>query len=110
MHPTSPQDDLRRDIQATLAARRDVGPEYDEHFAQLLSDRIAAQIAQARQPAPPAPPSHSPLGSDQRTAIAICSLIFGIPIVAISGGIGGPIGLFFALAALVLINVAATQL
>lgn len=109
MNPTSPQDDLRRDIQATLAARRDVGPEYDEHFAQLLTDRIAAQIARARQ-VPPAPPAHTALGADQRTAIAICSLIFGIPIVAISGGIGGPIGLFFALAALVLINVAATQL
>lgn len=110
MNPTTPHDDLQRDIQATLAARRDLGPEYDEHFAQLLADRIAAQIAQARWPAPPAPPTPDAPTADQRTAIAICSLIFGIPIVAISGGIGGPIGLLFALAALVLINVAVTRL
>lgn len=109
MNPNPPHDDLRRDLQATLAARRELGPEYDEQFIQSLTDRLAAQIAQARQPLP-APPPHNALGADQRTALAICSLIFGIPIVAISGGIGGPAGLFFALAALVLINVAATRL
>jgi hypothetical protein len=29
-------DDLKRDVQATLVARRELGPEYDEHFIDAL--------------------------------------------------------------------------
>ena len=102
MLPQPDPHDLKRELEATLAARREMGPEYDEHFIARLADQLTAQVRQevARLPAP----RPSALSSQQRTAIAICSLVFGIPLVAISGGIGGPVGLLIAFVALVLIN------
>lgn len=96
--------DLQREIQATLSARRELGLEYDEQFIQRLAERLTAQVRQevARAPRPRA----AGLAPDQRTAVAICSLIFGIPLVAIAGGMAGPVGLVIAFVALVLINVA----
>ena len=104
MHQPDSQD-LQREIQATLSARRALGSEYDDQFIQRLVERLTAQVHQevARAPRPHA----SGLSSEQRTGIAICSLIFGIPLVAIAGGIGGPVGLAVAFVALVLINLAA---
>ena len=85
--PTDPNTgDIKREIQATLAARRELGPDFDEHFL----DRLVEQLKRDAQPAqPPAlPASHNALSSEQRTAVAVCSLIFGIPIVAITGAYG----------------------
>lgn len=97
--------DLQREIQATLSARRELGTEYDDQFIQRLVEQLTAQVRQevARAPRPRA----SGLSSEQRTGIAICSLIFGIPLVAIAGSMGGPVGLVVAFVALVLINLAA---
>lgn len=102
MMPQPYQHDLKRELEATLAARREMGPEYDEQFIARLADQLTAMVRQevARTPAP----RPSGLSSEQRTAIAICSLIFGIPLVAIGGGIAGPVGLLIAFAALVLLN------
>jgi hypothetical protein len=104
----SPQPDaqeLQRELQATLSARRELGREYDDQFIERLVEKLTAQVqrevAQAPRPRSPA------LSSEQRTGIAICSLIFGIPLVAIAGGEVGPIGLIVAFVALVLINLAA---
>jgi hypothetical protein len=104
LQPTD-QSDLKQELQATLSARRELGPEYDEQFIERLATRLTAQVREEVARAPkPRPGGLSP---EQRLPIAICSLIFGIPLVAIAGGIGGPIGLIVAFAALVLINVAA---
>jgi hypothetical protein len=85
---TTPQQsnaaDIKRDLQATLAARREIGPEYDEHFINALVEKMSA-VQQAQQPRPQLPAKKSP-PHDQQLALAICSLIFGIPIVAIAGG------------------------
>jgi hypothetical protein len=93
------RDDLQRDVQATLEARRELGSGYDDHFVQQLTERMMAQVRQemARIPRPAAP--RSKLDAGQRTAVAICSLIFGIPIIAIAGGYG----FFSFIAAIVLI-------
>lgn len=92
------------EIQATLAARRELGPEYDDHFIE----RLVTQLTQAQQRVPVAPAARqADLSTNQRTAIAICSLIFGIPLIAIAGEVAGGVGLAVAFAALVLINLAA---
>jgi hypothetical protein len=101
----SDQHDLTREVQATLAARHELGPEYDDQFIQRLVERLTAQVRQEVARAPRA--RASGLAPDQRTGVAICSLIFGIPLVAIAGGIAGPVGLAVAFVALVLINIAA---
>lgn len=110
MTPLTPQpntQDIKHELQATLAARRELGPEYDDQFIERLVEKLTAQVRQevARAPKPRA----AGLPSDQRTAIAICSLIFGIPLVAIAGGIAGPIGLIVAFVALVAVNFAAAR-
>jgi hypothetical protein len=109
--PPANNDDVKRELQATLAARRELGPEYDEHFIQALTEKIMAQVRDqiARTPAP-APPRPRGLAADQRLALAICSLIFLIPLVAIAAGAFGAFGAFGALSAfgaVVLINLLA---
>jgi len=71
--------EIKREIQAALAARHELGPEYDEHFAQVLTDTI---LQQTRQEVAKMPRSHAMLSSGQRTAVAIVSLIFllGLPV------------------------------
>jgi hypothetical protein len=97
--------DLQHELQASLAARRELGPAYDDHFIARLTDQIAARVRHEVALTPRARPSA--LSTDQRTAIAICSLIFGIPLVAIAGGMAGTVGLIVAFVALILINLAA---
>jgi hypothetical protein len=98
------KNDLMQELQATLSARRELGPEYDEQFIERLATRLTAQVREEVAKAPR--PRSSALSPEQRIPIAICSLLFGIPLVAIAGGNGLP-GVIVAFAALVLINVAA---
>ncbi len=109
MTPPQPQnDDIRRDLQATLAARRELGPEYDDHFLDALVEKLTAKVRQEVASAPrPAPPSNK-LSRDQRTALAICSLIFGIPIIAITAS-AGPLFFIGAIAMIMVVNLLASR-
>lgn len=91
LSPMNPEqrDDLKRDVQATLEARRELGPAYDDHFIQSLTERFMAQARQELAKAPrPAALHSNRLDRGQRTSVAICSLIFGIPLIAIAGSYG----------------------
>src|SRR5271165_1088518 len=103
LQPTD-RDDLKRELHATLEARHELGPEYDDEFIQRLADRLTDQVRREVASAPK--PHSSGLEPGQRISIAICSLIFGIPLVAIAQG-SGVGGVAIVMAALVLINVAA---
>ena len=105
MSPQPDTQELKRELQATLSARRELGPEYDDQFIERLVEKLTAQVRREVTQAPR--PRALALSSEQRTAIAICSFIFGIPLVAIAGGEVGSIGLIVAFLALVLINLAA---
>jgi hypothetical protein len=96
---------LSRELQAALAARAELGPAYDEHVAQALADKIVAQVR--REMAAARPPKPRGLSSDQRTGLAICSLIFLIPLVAILGGMFSGLGAAGAIAFVLLLNVMA---
>ncbi len=95
--------DIKPDLQATLAARRELGPEYDEHFLDALVEKITA-VQQVRQRQPELPTKKSP-PTDQQLGLAICSLIFGIPIVAIAGGEASLAGVVVACLMILGINV-----
>lgn len=99
------ENELNQEIQATLSARRELGPEYDEQFIERLTTRLTAQVREEVAKAPK--PRPSALSPEQRIPIAICSLIFGIPLVAIAGDSAGTAGVIVAFAALILINIAA---
>lgn len=108
MTPSLPRldqpDDFKRELQATLAARRDIGPEYDDQFIARLADQLTTRVRQEVARAPQV--HHSGLSSQQRTAVAICSLVFAIPLVAIAADAAGPFGIFIAFLAIVLLNLA----
>ena len=95
------QEDIRRDLEASLEARRELGPGYDEHFLDALVEKLTRQVQQTQQ--------HQEVKSENSgnaLALAICSLIFGIPIVAIAGGEAQLTGIIVACAMIVGVNLA----
>lgn len=88
--------EARTELEATLAARAELGPGHDDHLVQGFLDRIERELDRrvderiaARGPAKP---GTSPL---HPANLALC-----IPIVAIAGGIGHLAGLIVAIVAL----------
>jgi hypothetical protein len=90
------EEQTRRELEATLAARRELGPEHDAQLVACFLERIEKEIDRrvderiARRG-----PRSSPLNP---ATLAVC-----IPIVAIAGGIGHVWGLAIVSAALVIV-------
>ncbi len=83
--------ETRRDVEAALAARRELGPEYDDAVAESLADRVeelvarrSAQIDTSAEDRQHAREEEKATG-DGRFVIALASLGAGIPITAIEG-------------------------
>ncbi|MFB9252583.1 hypothetical protein ACFFWE_30505 [Sphaerisporangium melleum] len=114
---TLPRDELR----ATIEARRDLGPDYEQALVESFLDKIdsaiearvraevAAQNGYQVQPGTPgaSPPRGRPKQTDSTIPIALGSLGIGIPLTAIAAGEAGPAGLFLAWTGIILVNVAA---
>lgn len=75
--PMTPTD-LRHDVEATLAARREMGSQYDEHFVAALVERLMRELhdAESRRRSLQRVPS-----ATQRLILALTSLIFGLPLI-----------------------------
>ncbi|MFC5187767.1 hypothetical protein [Actinomadura harenae] len=99
----------REDLAAGLAARRELGPDYDAAFADVIAARIEEQLA-ARTSASaefrpaPLPRAPRPLRDHSLTLILV-SLVASIPLTAISGYAAGSAGVFLVWLALVALNV-----
>lgn len=109
MTPQTNRGEIKREIQATLAARHELGTEYDDQFLDALVEKLSRQSPAQRPQPPRLPQRSSALDSGQRLALAICSLIFGIPLVSICGALGGVLGIVFVCMAILGINFAASQ-
>ncbi|MBB5631339.1 hypothetical protein [Sphaerisporangium krabiense] len=119
--PDNPRDELR----ATVEARRDLGPDYENALIESFLDKLdttidarvrAAVATQNGHPdgyAPPlggpqpAPGKHHAQRVDPSLPIALGSLGIGVPLTAIAAAGAGPGGLFLAWTGIVLVNVAA---
>jgi hypothetical protein len=102
---------LKREIQATLEARRELGPSYDEQFLDALVEKLTRQVAQARQSqSRPATPAHNAFNAKQRSELAVVSLVFAIPMIAIAGAEVGLLGIAFVCAAIVAVNIIAAKM
>src|SRR5262245_42931542 len=83
----------REDSSATVAARQELGHEYESALVDSLADRVE-QVVQARVRAqlakqtPPAPPSAT-LTATHRLVIAGTSLVTAIPLTALAVKGGG---------------------
>lgn len=82
--PTTPSD-LRHDVEAALAGRREMGSQYDEHFAAALVERMMRELydVEGRRRAALRVPS-----ATQRLILAVSSLVFGLPLVFIAAMTG----------------------
>ena len=104
--------ELQRDVEAALAARRELGPDYDDHVAAALAERIdqlvAIQLAEARVRGEDlrADREDAQSARTQRFVLGLASIGGGIPITAIAGGEVGIVGIVVAWAGIVGVNVA----
>jgi hypothetical protein len=109
------REETRRDIEAALAARRELGPEYQESIAAGLAERVeqlaAMRTAELRHEAQiqerEANEEKSIRG--QRLALAIVSLGVGVPITGIAASTVEPavVGVLISWAGIVGVNIAA---
>ena len=72
----------REEARVALAARRELGPEYEDELVERFAARVEQRF-QARAPA-----RADGLTQQQKTGIVIVSLIAAIPLVAIASGSG----------------------
>jgi hypothetical protein len=113
--PHRPSPEVRRDVEAALEARRELGPEYDDHIAAGLAERVdelvAMRIADTRIANQERlfDREDERSGRRQRFVLGIVSLGAGIPISGIAATQAEPglLGLAVAWAGIVGVNVAA---
>lgn len=92
----------RDDLAASLAARRELGPDYDAAFVEAVAERIERGVA-ARRPAL----AESERGERAVTIVVACvSLGISIPITAIAAASAGLAGIVVVWLAIAVINVA----
>jgi hypothetical protein len=106
---------LRDDLQATIDARRDLGPDYEAALVESFVDRLDATIS-ARVRAELGTHGASPYGPPPHKAknpgaamipITLGSMGIGVPLTAIAAGSAGLVGLMITWLAIAVINVAA---
>lgn len=101
----------REELSATLAARHELGPEYDTALVDSLAERVE-QVVQARVAAqqvpapPPAQVASAALTPGQRLAVAAISLGVAIPCIAIAGDAAGVAGVAITWAGIAAVNLA----
>ncbi|HEU4949024.1 MAG TPA: hypothetical protein VFT31_17885 [Kribbella sp.] len=100
-------DETRKDLRAAVAARQELGPDYEpeiiDAFLEKLDARLAARdVVPTQHPAQPATGTGDPGG----LALAIVSVAAGIPITAIAAENGGVFATIICWGGLVGINLA----
>ncbi|MER7933848.1 hypothetical protein AB0N99_32985 [Streptomyces sp. NPDC093272] len=111
--------DLKKDLDAILHTRRDLGPEYESELADSFLEKIDQRIdgaverrlrrVLAEQQMQQARGARSSRASDswgERFGFGIVSLVLAVPLSAIGGGVAHLPGLVAAWAGIVGINVA----
>ncbi|MGW5265298.1 hypothetical protein ACWEQG_30365 [Microbispora sp. NPDC004025] len=109
--PPSAAPSTREDLRAVMAARRDLGPEYEDALVDSFLDKLDVEIAarvrnevaaQLRQQ----PPGSQPKQKDGAVGVAIGSLALGIPLTGIAGAAGHLPGMVLAWGGIIAVNVA----
>jgi hypothetical protein len=85
-----------------------MGTGYDDQFLDALVEKLTAQVRQEIATAPRPQQQSSKLSNEQRTGVAICSLVFGIPLIAIATT-GGLTYILVIAAMIALINLFASR-
>lgn len=102
--PGDERESLAKDLEATVAARAELGPEYEPALVESFLERIDAQI-ERKVDAELKRPESSDRGYPE--ALAYVSLGTGVPITAIAGGTAQLWGIVAAWSGIVGVNAAA---
>ena len=98
-------DELRKDLEATVEARRELGPEFEPELVASFLDRLEGDLNDRLKTL-----SESRVSTAQRRdtglPLAVWSLALGIPISGVAGGTGDLPGLITAWAGIAIINIA----
>ena len=98
-------DDPRTELEATLAARQELGSGHDEELISGFLERLEGRLGE-RRGRTPAPKPHDPyVTPGMRFALTIISLVAGIPITAIALTQSGLAALVVCWLGIVLVNV-----
>ncbi|MCB5166284.1 hypothetical protein LG634_15755 [Streptomyces bambusae] len=113
--------ELRRELDATLQARRELGPEYepalvesflatvDARLESTLETRIRRRIAEQQASAARTAPVGPAAAWAARHGFGIVSLVLAVPLSAVGSAGGGLTGLVVAWAGIVGVNIAHTR-
>ncbi|MGC4941475.1 hypothetical protein [Kribbella sp. DT2] len=105
-------DEMRKDLRAAVGARQDLGAEYEpeiiDGFLDKLDQRAVARYGQAPQPVQPRQPAARGENDPGGLALAIVSVVAGIPITAIAANQEGTIAVIICWGGLVGVNLART--
>ncbi|GIH64671.1 hypothetical protein Msi02_54880 [Microbispora siamensis] len=101
----------REDLRAVMAARRDLGPDYEDALVDSFLDKLDVEIAARVRNEVAAqlhhqPPGNQPKQKDGAVGLALGSLGIGIPLTAIAAGAGHFPGLLLAWGGIVAVNFA----
>ncbi|MFD7155433.1 hypothetical protein ACFV9C_12585 [Kribbella sp. NPDC059898] len=108
-------DDLRKDLRAAVAARQELGPEYEAEIIDGFLDKLDQRDLQRRAGLLPEPvPARAVRAAGRETdpgglALAIISIVAAIPITAIAANMMGKTGVLICWIGLVGINLARTM-
>ncbi|MQA84426.1 MAG: hypothetical protein GEV03_07350 [Streptosporangiales bacterium] len=106
---SSPAEVPRDEVAAALAARRELGPDFEPEVIDSLVDRIDRVIdarVQARLAESFEDSKKKTADDDGAIWLALGSLGLGIPITAISGGTGGVWGIIAVWSGIAVVNLA----
>ncbi|WP_182873466.1 hypothetical protein [Microbispora sp. H10670] len=100
----------REDLRAVIAARRDLGPEYEDALVDSFLDKLDVEIAARVRNEVAAQIGHQPLPGrrpkDSAVGVALGSLGIGIPLTGIAAGTAHGPGLLLAWGGIVAVNLA----
>ncbi|WP_432933755.1 hypothetical protein ACQPZZ_18785 [Microbispora sp. CA-135349] len=101
----------REDLRAVMAARRDLGPEYEDALVDSFLDKLDVEIAARVRNEVAAQLHHRPPGppvkqKDSAVGVVMGSLALGIPLTGIAVGNAGLPGLFLSWGGIIAVNFA----
>lgn len=104
-------DETRKDLRAAVAARQELGPEYEPEIIEAFLEKLDARAGQRTPVAAPEPPRPVAYSGNRENdpgglALAIVSVVVGIPITAIAANQEGTIAVIICWGGLVGVNLA----
>lgn len=104
------QDELRRDLDAAVQTRKELGAEYESEIVDSFLARIDARLDARTAPGAAAPADRDRdrdrrQGRGTRFTLSVVSLVMGVPLTAIASESAGVTGLIVCWAGIVGVNV-----